>query len=62
MFTIEQEDFVLHDTYWNLGVFGGDGGFVATRQIAAGAALDASWRATGSGSVVFALVVTVTPN
>lgn len=62
MFTIDQEDFILHDTYWNLGPFGGDAGFVATRPISAGANLDASWQATEGGSVVFALVVTVTPN
>lgn len=62
MFTIEQEDFTLQDFIWDLGGFGGDAAFLATRQIEAGAALDASWQASENGSVVFALVVTVATN
>lgn len=58
-FTLDEE-FTEHDNYENIGPFGGEAGFIASRDVSAGQALDAAWQFDQSVGRSMALVVTVT--
>lgn len=60
MFEQEPETMTEHDYFSNVGLFGGDGGFIASREITSGAPLDAGFTFDMGVNVAMVLVVTVT--